>query len=267
MSVSKGPSVAKSFLHKHGFAEITNIPMEIIVNGLGAMLIEEPIRNADGIIHFGNPLSLIKVNSEIKYEARKRFTIAHEIGHLLMHKDIEPHFENTNTLNWFSDNEKQLKKGIQELEANEFAAELLMPDKVFHSEAVKQSFSPDLLRHLADRFQTSITSTAFRYLDLSIHPICIFFISNGIVKYWKKSPDLNVYCKDITKLSPPEDSVAQEYIDADYGFIYSGKEKTQEIVKSTWFRVNAYEIDSKFYEYCIPTKLYKTIISVVWESL
>jgi Zn-dependent peptidase ImmA (M78 family) len=266
MSLSQGPYFAKDFLKNNGFLEITDISMDLIVSGLGAILIEEPIKNADGIIHFGNPLSVIKVNSEIKYEARKRFTIAYEIGHLLMHKDIEPHFENTNTLNWFNATEKQLKKGIQELEANEFAAELLMPEKPFVHEVKNFPFSPDLLKHLADRFQTSITSTVFRYLNFPLQPICVFFISNGRVKYWKKSSDLKVFCKNVTKLSPPSDSVAQEYINANYEFIYSGKEKTQEISKSTWFELYQYETDTKFFEYCIPTKQYKTIISVVWEE-
>lgn len=264
--MTDGSIVAKNFLENTGFKEITNISMKLLVGGLGAILVEEPIKNADGIIHFGKPLSLIKVNSEIKYETRKRFTIAHEIGHLLMHKDIEPHFENANTLNWFSNVEKQLKKGMQELEANEFAAELLMPEEIFIDEARNYPFSPDLLKYLADRFQTSITSTVFRYLTFPLTPICVFFISNGRVKYWKKSSDLKVYCRDVTKLSPPSDSVAKEYIDANYEFIYSGKEKAQEISKSTWFELKRYETDTKFYEYCIPTKQYKTIVSIVWEA-
>jgi len=264
--MTNGPFIAKKFLRENGFSEITNIPMKIIVGGLGALLIEEPIKNAEGIIHFGDPLSIIKINSEIKYETKKRFTIAHEIGHLLMHKDIEPHFDNENTLNWFNANEHQLKKGKQELEANEFAAELLMPEEVFIKESSNHLFSPDLLMYLADRFQTSLTSTVFRYVNFPLHPIFIFFISNGIIKYWKKSFDFKAFCKDITKLPSPEDSVAREYIDADYDFIYTGKEKTQEILKSTWFKLNNYEEDSKYYEYCIPTKQYKTIVSIVWEA-
>jgi len=49
-----------------------------------------------------------------------------------MHKDIDPHLESLNTLNWFNDTEAQLKKGKQEYEANDFAAELLMPTGLFY---------------------------------------------------------------------------------------------------------------------------------------
>jgi Zn-dependent peptidase ImmA (M78 family) len=266
MSRNNGSYTAQAFLSENGFSEITEIPMNLIVSGLGAILIEEPLKNADGLILIGNKISLIKVNSNIPYESRKRFTIAHEIGHLLMHKDIDPHLENLNTMNWFNDAEKQLKKGVQEYEANDFAAELLMPSVLFHFEAKKHSFSPNLLKSLAERFKTSITSTAFKYLNSNLNPICIFFINNGKVKYWKKSSDFKVYCKDRTKLNPPEDSVAQEYISAGYEFIYSGEEKAQIIAKSTWFQLSAYEKDKKYFEYCIPFKESKTLISIVWEG-
>jgi hypothetical protein len=266
MSQNNGSYVAQTFLSENGFSEITEIPMDLIVSGLGAILIEGPLENADGLILIGKKISIIKVNSNIHFETRKRFTIAHEIGHLLMHKDIDPHLENLNTLTWFNDTENQLKKGRQEYEANDFAAELLMPESLFISEALKHQFSPNLLKYLANRFKTSITSTAFKYLNTNLYPICIFFIYNGRIKYWKKSIDFKAYCKDITKLPPPTDSVAQEYIDANYEFIYLNDEKAQEICKSTWFELSVYENDKKFFEYCIPIKESKTIISIVWEG-
>jgi Zn-dependent peptidase ImmA (M78 family) len=266
MNPNNGSHVAQTFLSENGFLEITEIPMNLIVSGLGAILIEEPLENADGIILIGKKISLIKVNSSIAYETRKRFTIAHEIGHLLMHKNIDPHLENLNTLNWFNDTETQLKKGIQEYEANDFAAELLMPSVLFNFEAKKYLFSPTLLKYLAERFKTSITSTAFKYLNSNLYPICIFFINNGRIKYWKKSADFKAYCKDITKLNPPTDSVAQEYIDAEYEFIYSGEEKAQEISKSTWFELSTFEKDKKYFEYCIPFKESRTLISIIWEG-
>ncbi|MDW3649992.1 MAG: ImmA/IrrE family metallo-endopeptidase [Bacteroidia bacterium] len=264
--LTKAPYKAKKLLEYVGLKEITNFPLETLIAGLGAILIEEPLVSCDGRIIHGKHNTIIKVNSEIQYEARKRFTIAHEIGHLQLHKNIPIHNDTSNTLNWFHRTEKKLVKGIQELEANEFATELLMPDKLFYEQAKGEIFSPDLLVSLSNRFKTSITSTIFRYLQFPLHPIFISFISNGIVQYWKKSDDLRVWVKDLNKLPPPSDSVSREYIDFNYGFLYSGREKKQEISKSTWFEISNREEDSIFYEYCIPTKKYKTILSVVWEN-
>lgn len=262
----KGSNRAKQLLKDIGCDDITDFSMKLLVSGLGGTLIEERLKGSDGKIVRGRSKTLIKVNSEIPYESKKRFTIAHEIGHLLMHKKLDVHSENSNTLNWFNSTEKQLKKGIQEWEANDFAAELLMPEKVFISEAIGKPFSPDLIKYLSVRFKTSITSTVFRYMQLDLHPIFIAFMYNSLVKYWDKSSSLYVWVKNISKLSPPSDSVALEYINSNYDFIYTGKDKTQPISKSTWFELKENEEDSDFYEYCIPTKQYKTVISVVWED-
>lgn len=260
----KGANRAVKLLDDIGFDEITDYPMNLLVSGLGATLIEEPLSNSDGKIIKGKLKTLIKVNSNIQFEPRKRFTIAHEIGHHLLHNNLEVHDENSNTLNWF-DTETKLKKGIQESEANAFASELLMPERIFRKEISGKYFSPELVQYLSNRFKTSITSTIFRMINLDTHSLFIAFISNGRVLYWKKSAGLKVWVKNINKLPPPDDSIAKEYLEGNYEFIYTGEDKKQDITRSTWFEMNERDEDDDFYEYCIPTKSYKTILSVVWE--
>lgn len=265
---SKGSRKAKELLEDIGVEEITDIPMDLFVAGLDATLIEEPLKNSDGKIIRGNSKTLIKVNSEIKFEERKRFTIAHEIGHFLLHNklDLEVHNETSNTLNWFNATEQQAKKGIQEWEANDFASELLMPESLVRRETYKKKFSPTLVKNLSIRFKTSLTSIIYRLVSLDIYPLFVVFIHSGNVKFWSKSNNYWVKIKDITKLPPPEDSVAQEYINGNYEYLYSGNDKAQRIYKSTWFEIKDDEDDTPFFEYCLPTKEYKTIISVIWEN-
>tara|TARA_R110002051_G_scaffold133967_1_gene207241 strand:+ start:3466 stop:4269 length:804 start_codon:yes stop_codon:yes gene_type:complete len=265
---NKGSRKAKELLEEIGLDDITYMPMDLFVSALGATLIEEPLKNSDGKIIRGNTKTLIKINSEILYEEKKRFTIAHEVGHYLLHDklDLAVHNENSNTLNWFQNIEQQAKKGIQEYEANDFASELLMPEIIFRKFIEYKSFSPSLIKEISIRFKTSLTSVVYRLITLDVFPLLVVFISDGVVRYWRKSSDLKGWLKDVTKLSPPEDSVAKEYIDADYDFIYKGEEKAQEIERSTWFKLYENQEDSDFLEYCIPTKQYKTIISIIWED-
>lgn len=265
---NKGSKKAKELLEEIGLDDITDMSMDLFVSALGATLIEEPLKNSDGKIIRGNTKTLIKINSEILYEEKKRFTIAHEVGHYLLHDklDLAVHNENSNTLNWFKNIEHQAKKGLQEYEANDFASELLMPEIIFRKFIEHKSFSPSLIKDISVRFQTSLTSVVYRLITLDVYPLLVVFISDGIVRYWRKSPDLKGWLKNIPKLSPPEDSVAKEYIDADYDFIYKGDEKAQEISRSTWFQLHENQEDSDFMEYCIPTKKYKTIISIIWED-
>ena len=265
---NRGSQKAKELLNEIGFDDITDIPMDIFVSSLGATLIEEPLKNSDGKIIRGNNKTLIKVNSDIPYEEKRRFTIAHEVGHHLLHDklNLEMHNDNSNTLNWFKETEQQAKRGLQEWEANDFASALLMPENILRKETYKKKFSPDLIKDISIRFKTSLTSTVYRLLTLDIYPLFIVSICKGRVLYWSKSESFWTKVKDITKLAPPDDSVAMEYIQADYNFIYSGKDKVQTISKSTWFELKYNEDDSEYYEYCIPTKQYETIISIIWED-
>lgn len=187
--------------------------------------------------------------------------MAHELGHFEMHRDLIPvHHDNDATLEYF-------KNGHQETEANEFASELLMPEELFRRECSGKKFGPDLLRLLAERFQTSITSVAYKYFEAGSHPICLFYSHNNQVKYWKRPEEYPHFIIDRTRLSPPDDSVAAEFFNE--GKIYPKEQSKQPIWKSTWFELKHWENDQdfKFYEYCIATPKYNTVLSVVWEEL
>ena len=263
--MSKAIATARKILDECGIEDATEMPLDLLVAGRGATLLETPMKNADGRIVHGKYRSIIKINSNIPYEGRKRFATAHELGHFELHKDYPIH-NDSKSLDWFDDALKKLKTGKQEFEANEFATELLMPKTVFLKEAKYKPFSPALLRSLAERFKTSITSVAYRYRECNLHPICLFFISDGIVKYWKKSDDFKLWIPDCNNLPPPSDSVAMEYIKEDYRQIYKKEESQQGIFKSTWFELKEDQKDFPYYEYCIATTSYKTILSVVWED-
>jgi len=267
MRTSNNPFLcAHELLESCGLDEITQFPMDLFIAGLGAIMIEEELVHYDGKIVFGKNKTVIKVNSQIQFPERKRFVAAHEIGHFMMHKDMELPDDTFSNFNIFAGMEKSLRTGVQELEANEFASELLMPDKLFLKEVIGKKFTPFLIKNLSERFKTSLTATVFKYLQYDLHPICIVFIENGKVKYWKKSADMKVWICDFNRLAPPSDSVAAEYIQNDYTFIYKLDEKAQTIKKSTWFKLRDYDEDTDFYEYCIPTKKYKTLLSIIWED-
>lgn len=263
--MNKGKLAAINLRKEIGIDDPDEIPLEDVVIGRGGIIQYKPMGKTDGRIVYGKNISTIFINSEIQYEGRKRFAIAHELGHLEMHKNSPLH-EDSVSLDWFNNAENQLKKGSQEFEANQFATEYLMPSDLFRKEAKGKIFTPDLIRTLAERFKTSLTSVAFKYFEIGLHPIAMFHIFNGKIKYWKKSEDLSVWIKNLTKLPPPEDSVAMEYIEANYESIYKKNESQQIISKSTYFILRNQEEDSEFYEFCIVTKSFKNILSIIWEK-
>jgi Zn-dependent peptidase ImmA (M78 family) len=258
--MSKGKNAAQKLMSECGIDDPTEFPLDLIVYGRGATLIEKPLNNSEGRIVFGKKKAIITVNSNIAYDGKRRFVIAHELGHFDMHRNLVPvHHDNDATLEYF-------KNGHQETEANEFASELLMPEHLFKKECAGKKFSPDLLRTLAERFQTSITSTAYNYFEHGDHPICLFYSHANKVKYWKRPEGYPHFINDRTKLPTPDDSVAAEFFNEQ--IIYPKVQSKQQIWKSTWFELNDRENDNdfRFYEFCIVTPAYNTVLSIVWEE-
>lgn len=256
MSSNKGAIAAIKLLDEFGISDIQSTDIRDLIYAREIILREKPLFNSDGRIVFGSNTAIITVNSEIKYGGRKRFTLAHELGHFELHHNTNTHLnDNAASLEYY-------KSGNQETEANEFATELLMPSKAFISYVKGKKFTPMLLNSIADYFNTSLTSAAFRYIEIGYHPICIFHSYNNRVLYWKKSKEYYLKIKDLTKLSTPLNSVAREYYED--GTRYK-IDDIQEIGKDIWFETNEYDHNDTFCEYCIITPQYNTAISIIWE--
>ncbi len=102
-------------------------------------------------------------------EVRQRFTIAHELGHLLLHPDelfVDGVLKR--------DDDSSLAIRSHEIEANAFAAELLMPRKFVLAELNKTlatNATPDpkrLIEHLASLFDVSEQAMQFKLMNLGL---------------------------------------------------------------------------------------------------
>ncbi|WP_308101716.1 ImmA/IrrE family metallo-endopeptidase [Streptomyces sp. S07_1.15] len=103
---------------------------------------------------------------------RQRFTIAHELGHLLLHPGREVVLDRPVRVN-LRDKTSSMATDREEIEANAFAASLLMPAELMRSElqrlpaTVRQD--PDLCAaRLADIFAVSTSAMGFRMINLGL---------------------------------------------------------------------------------------------------
>jgi len=249
---------AKNVLESLGIHDPSEIDVEDLIVFYNGIVKHKPMGACDGRMVMKNGRSIVTLNSDIDFPQKKRFVLAHELGHILCHARQDATFsDDYNTLEAY-------KHGTQEKEANDFASELLMPSKLFIKSSEKRKFDSSLIRSLADKFNSSLTATVYRYIDLGPHPICVFYSKNGTVQYWKKSGKFNFWLKDRNRLHVPEDSVAQEYYGI--GKIYSPQYSDQVIYKSTWCELAEYETDSQMFEFCIVTPKYNTVLSVIWAK-
>ena len=98
----------------------TRDPFEIASN-LGIVVLEEPLGSINGYYNKILDVQFIHVNCELS-ECQKRFVVAHELGHALLHPDFNFFFLN---------NETFFDIGKFEKEADQFAI-LLIVDKNAH---------------------------------------------------------------------------------------------------------------------------------------
>lgn len=249
---------AKKLLETLGIDDPASIDIEDLIIFYNGIVKHMPMANCDGRVVMKNGKSIVTLNSNIEFPQKKRFVLAHELGHILLHADKDMTFsDDYNTLDAY-------KHGIQEREANDFASELLMPTDSFTEACRRQKFGSSLIRSLSERFNTSLTSTVYRYIDLGSHPICAFYSKDGIVQYWKKSSSFSFWLKDRNRLRVPSDSVAEEFYSKNK--IYSKHDSDQIIYKSTWCELGPSENDSQMYEYCIITPGYNTVLSIIWAK-
>jgi Zn-dependent peptidase ImmA (M78 family) len=132
----------------------------------------EEDKDLSGFLYRGSDHSIIGVNKD-HVPVRQRFTIAHEIGHLLLHEHDQVHVDRGFRVRLRSDISSQ-GTDRDEMEANRFAAELLMPLKMLQADVQSLEFDltdDDALWALAKRYGVSTQAMTYRLNTFGYKPI------------------------------------------------------------------------------------------------
>src|SRR5260370_41830664 len=121
-------NLVEQLLQKHGISEAP-VPVHTIAKSEGLSVVEASLNaEVSGALVRTQGLSGIAVNSS-HHPNRRRFTVAHELSHFLLdHKGKEDHIDWQFTI-IRRDGVSSEASDFQEIEANFFAASLLMPKK------------------------------------------------------------------------------------------------------------------------------------------
>ncbi|WP_079388624.1 ImmA/IrrE family metallo-endopeptidase [Pseudomonas aeruginosa] len=133
------------------------------------MLVQSP--NGDGWV--------IGVNEDVESEGRIRFTIAHEFGHYMLHRERQERFTCSNQDMHYWDSHGR----AMEVEADTFASYLLMPLDDFRAQVDGQRFSMDLLRHCADRYGVSVTAAALKWREVAPGRVIVLSVKDGFLDW------------------------------------------------------------------------------------
>jgi len=115
---------------------------------------------------------------------RQRFTIAHELGHFILHRSRQQSFNcDKQSVHTDIDTLRDIER-----EADDFASNLLMPGDLLRAWISSQRIDFRILGDIAKRFQVSLEALCIRYIKFTTERAILVYWDNGYVKYeWRSS--------------------------------------------------------------------------------
>jgi Zn-dependent peptidase ImmA (M78 family) len=150
----------RAFANFHGFQVkfFESNPLELNLESISGAL----------IVQNGNKTIGIK---KFESDERIRFTIAHELGHYFLNHGIKDGIK-LDTYTLFRNDNSSTGEKIEEIQANAFAAALLMPSeylvKEFEEEVTNTFDDLKIIQSLATKFKVSQISMSYRLNRLQL---------------------------------------------------------------------------------------------------
>ena len=164
--VPKAQACASELLERFG-VKTPPVPVERIAKSLGVMVQYAPFDDElAGMAFLKEDIPIIGVNSN-HHPNRQRYTIAHELAHICLHRpqlEAAVHVDQSSVSSLRRDLVAAEATAPLEREANAFAAELLMPRKLLAGALDERilDLDDDRLIALAERFRVSLMALQYR---------------------------------------------------------------------------------------------------------
>jgi hypothetical protein len=174
--------LASATIEEFGICSPEHVRVRDMAFAKGAMVIEQKLTRAVASIVKAGSRAIIRIPPTDTME-RKRFSIAHELGHLLMGHivSIKKVCSDADMMDWY--------QSSQETQANFFAGELILPTKLVSSRCDIGNISFEPIKQIAKDFRASLTATAIKFVRLCPEKCAIVYSDQGKVIWFYKSPD------------------------------------------------------------------------------
>jgi hypothetical protein len=176
--------------------------------------------------------------------------IAHELGHYVLpsHRTLERICESTDVESW--------GKGVpgEEIEANRFASELIMPADQIAPLISRETATITLAKQISKKYESSLTAAAVKCVDLTDEQ-CAFVVSDGaVIQWWRGNSRFLHYIKG--KGSP----VSIESLASDLFAGAAVREKDGAVPAHAWLAGNT---KGKVWEDSILLPFYNRVLTIV----
>lgn len=195
---------------------------------------------------------LILHNRTIPEPGKQRFTIAHELGHWEMHPGLNQVFACT------AEDIQAYRGSAHELEANAFAAELLMPGFLISDTLSRMGPTVTTAVRLAEHYQTSFTAAVLRMIQFTQLPAFVAFSENNRLKWYLRSPRAKDYFFKQIGSQLDGDSLARYCTDG-----IDDAPPPQEVETSAWFPDDFHKHRFKVLEQSVELGDYGVTVSIL----
>lgn len=181
---------ARALLERLRIAGVPDV--RSVATALHVRVLERALDRCEGMLVRvkGTAQGVIAVKSTMREETRKRFTIAHELGHLLLPGHDDYGVCSMEVIeNWARDVK------VREREANAFASELLMPLGLVMQMVKAQEPSFTVIERLAAAFHTSLTASAYRFATVTPYAVALVWSQAGQVRWAKRSEEFKEWLR------------------------------------------------------------------------
>lgn len=156
-------------------------------HGIQVQSMPQTIRGVSGMLQRAGEVYGIAYATYADNHGFERFSIAHELGHYF----LDGHSEKVLGAGGVHQSRGGFASGDKyELEADHFAAGLLMPTPLFERAMDKAGKGFTAVEHLAELCETSLTATAIRYAEATDDAVAVVVSSGSTIDYWFASDTL-----------------------------------------------------------------------------
>lgn len=233
-----------------GLSHPTEASIEAIAYELGALVRDLPMKGAVGRLTRLGRQAIISVSTSVTYPGRRRWTIGHELGHLALHRD-------SNQIQLIQDVtlEEHYDQGV-EREANAFAAEFLMPARLWDKHVDVKQPHLEVVRALAADYEVSFQASAIRFVKLCPERCAVVFSQEGRVAWFALGPDFGHWIQRGQALDPC--TLAYDY------FAKGREPRRNEAVSATAWLSDDRAVDGEVIEDCTVIPSLRATLSLLW---
>lgn len=251
--IRKARQAARALSRRFGVTAPAHINIEAFAARLGATVIVGSLEGAVAqLVRVGSEAHII-VSDRVTDTCAIRFSIAHELGHLVLGHPSRPPSELCGGVRG-RERMAPSDERNHELEANAFAGELLMPYHLVQRWCDVSPVSMDIPWRIAREYNVSILASAIQFAELSSERCAAVFSARREVMWSAQSA---TFSRDI----PRGKRIDPESVAWDFFVKGTLDDRAQPVPADAWFDTTA-EVD--IVEHSIASPQHGTVLSLLW---